>query len=162
MVHDYGLKHISKMTGLTGIESKQVAKAFKKMNIGYDVVDWETIGGELYGHGSRLGGVKHHLRTSYGIELDPYSGMDKYIDIETLKVKSGKRKHRMTITEKGATLWSLRLFYSKRTPKQRMIDNRIRAKKRYQHTNRKGVEKWLRNPNRYDILGVDWKPRRRK
>jgi len=162
MSYDYGSKLISKMTGLTGIESKQIAKAFKQKDIGYDVVDWETVGQDLYGHGSRLGGVKHHLRTSYGIELDPYRGMDKYFDMATLRIKPGKRRHRINITDKGTSLWGLRVFYSKRTPKQRAVDNRIRAKKRFKHTNRKGVEKWLKHPNRYDILGVDWRPKRRR
>lgn len=162
MSYDYGRKFISKMTGLTGVESGLVAKQLKEMNVDYGIIDWETVGGDLYGHGSRLGGIKHHLKTGYGIDIDPYAGMDKYFDMSELRIKPGRRKHRMTVTDRGASLWSLRMFYSKRTPRQRAIDNRIKAKKRFRHTNRAGIELWLKNPNRYDILGVDWKPKRRK
>jgi len=70
MKYDYGLKKIAKHTGLTGIEAKNIAAAFRTKALDIETVDWETIGQDLYGHGSRVGGVRHHLHQTYGTSLD--------------------------------------------------------------------------------------------
>jgi len=53
MRYDFGRKFISKKTGLTGVEAKNIANKLAKQNIDYQVIDWETIGSDLYGHGHR-------------------------------------------------------------------------------------------------------------
>ena len=137
MIYYYFLKKISKHTGLTGIEAKNIASAFKKRNIDVEVVDWKTIGGDLYGHGKRVGGVKHHLRHMYGIDLSQPK-TSKY---------EGQREH--------ASLQSLMNIHESRSRKSIRMDLRRKAKGTFKHTNIKGVKKWKKHPNRYDIIGVD-------
>jgi len=67
MSYDYGLKEISKATGLTGIEAKHIATSLKKQNIGFDVVDWKTLGEESRDFGDRTKVVKQKLGQMYGI-----------------------------------------------------------------------------------------------
>lgn len=75
-----GLKRIAKETGLTGAEAKNIFQEFQKRALDVEAIDWETIGQDLYGHGSRTGGVKHHLAMKSGVktrrlELGGGSGM---------------------------------------------------------------------------------------
>jgi len=137
MSYDYGLKKISKYTGLTGIEAKNIATAFKRKNIDVETVDWETIGGDMYGHGSRVGGVKHHLKNMYGIDLSQ-SNTSKY---------KGQMEH--------ASLQSLMNIHERRGRKSIRMDLKRKAKGTFKHTNAKGVKKWKKHPNRYDIIGID-------
>lgn len=137
MRYDYGLKKVSKHTGLTGIEAKNIVNEFKKRNIDVETVDWETIGSDLYGHGKRVGGVKHHLRHMYGIDLSQ-PNTSRY---------EGQMEH--------ASLQSLMNIHERRGRKSKRMDLRRKAKGTFKHTNIKGVKKWKKNPNRYDIIGVD-------
>lgn len=137
MVYDYGLKKIAHHTGLTGIEAKNIARGLKARDVDYQTVDWQTIGSDLYGHGSRSKGVKHHLRHMYGIELS---------QPKTAKYE-GQRSH--------ASLNELNMFFSRRSKRSKRMDLNINAKKRFKHTNVKGVKKWKKRPNQYDIIGVD-------
>ena len=57
MPYDYGRKHIAKMTGLKGVEAGHIAKQLDKQGLDYQSFDWQTIGGDLYGHGKRTKGV---------------------------------------------------------------------------------------------------------
>ena len=135
--YDYGRKKISKHTGLTGIEAKNIAQAFKSKNIDIEAVDWETIGGDLYGHGSRVGGVKHHLREMYGIDLST----------PTPSKFEGQREH--------ASLGSLMQIHENRSRASIRMDLKRSAKGTFEHTDIAGVKKWKKNPNRFDIIGVD-------
>ena len=49
----YGIKVIASKTGLTGAEARNIANKLRDQGIDYQVIDWETIGGDLYGHGKR-------------------------------------------------------------------------------------------------------------
>lgn len=137
MAYDYGVKKISKHTGLTGIESKNIASAFKAKNLDVETVDWKTIGSDLYGHGHRVGGVKHHLREMYGIDLTMPS--QTKFDIQ--------REH--------ASLNELNNIFERRSKRSKRIDLRIAAKETFKHTNDRGVKLWKKHPNRFDIIGVD-------
>ena len=139
MNYDYGRKYISKKTGLTGIESMNIARSLSKKQIDFQTVDWETIGQDMYGHGKRTGGVKHHLKEMYGISLDdPITQLPKY--------KQQAREYDMM---------ELRTIFDSRSKRSKMIDLHINAKRTFKHTNKKGVEKWRKNPNQYDIIGID-------
>jgi len=143
MNYDYGIKYISKHTGLTGIEASNIVKDLRKQDLDYDLFDWETIGADLYGHGKRSKGVKSKLKSMYGISLGiPVSNIKteikKYSDIEVSDVMS-----------------NLMEIHSRRKPHARMIDLNLRAKKTFKPTNKIGVELWKKNPNRYDIIGID-------
>jgi len=137
MSYDYGAKIISKHTGLTGIESKNIAKALKRKNIDYQNVDWETIGGDMYGHGSRTGGVKHHLSKMYGIDL-----------MKNIPGKYEAQREHMSLSD-------LMRISENRSRKSIRMDLNRKAKGTFKHTNKKGVKKWKKHPNRYDIIGID-------
>ena len=137
MSYDYGLKKISKFTGLTGIEAKNIATAFKTKNLDVETVDWETIGGDLYGHGSRAGGVKHHLSKMYGIDLSTP---------QTSK-HEGQMEH--------ASLSSLMSIHERRSRASKRMDLKRSAKGTFKHTDEKGVKIWKKYPNRFDIIGID-------
>ena len=137
MSYDYGLKKISKHTGLTGIEAKNIASAFKTKNIDVETVDWETIGGDLYGHGSRTGGVKHHLSEMYGIDL------------------STPQTSKYEWQQEHASLGELMQISENRSRASIRMDLRRQAKGTFKHTDKKGVKLWKKYPNRYDIIGID-------
>ena len=137
MVYDFGLRKISELTHVTGIEAKNISKALKKKGIDYQKIDWETIGSDLYGHGSRSGGVKHHLRHMYGID----------ISTPQTRKHEGQREH--------ASLNSLVGIFERRSRLSKKRDLQINARRTFKHTNIAGVKLWKKNPNRYDIEGVD-------
>lgn len=137
MPYDYGLKKIAKHTGLTGVEAKNIAQAFKSKALDIEVVDWETIGGDLYGHGSRTKGVKHHLKEMYGISLD---------QPETAKYEQ-QAEH--------ASLGELMNIFERRSKRSKQLDLSINAKQIFKHTDVEGVKLWKKDPNRYDIEGID-------
>lgn len=143
MVYDYGLKFISKKTGLTGLESKNIAHKLAKQNIDYQTVDWESIGQDLYGHGHRTAGVKHHLKNMYGITLE----------------NKGEAHREYKIKEKLHSLDNLMDIFQRRSPASIKMDLSINARKQFRHNNQKGVKLWKKNPNMYDIIGVDDIPR---
>ena len=137
MPYDYGLKKIAKHTGLTGVEAKNIAQAFKAKALDIEVVDWETIGGDLYGHGSRTKGVKHHLSEMYGISLD---------QPEVARHES-QAEH--------ACLNELMNIFERRSKRSKQLDLSINAKQIFKHTDVEGVKLWKKDPNRYDIKGID-------
>ena len=122
MGYDYGIKHISKHTGLTGIESSNIIKNLQKQDLDYDLFDWKTIGEDLYGHGKRSKGVKSKLKSMYGVSLGiPVSNVgseiQKYSDIEVRDVMS-----------------NLMEIHERRSPHARMMDLSLRAKKTFKPT----------------------------
>ena len=139
MRYDFGRKFISKKTGLTGIEAKNIANKLAKQNIDYQVIDWETIGSNLYGHGHRTGGVKHHLKNMYGITLE----------------NKGEYEKEFRIKQKHNSLDELMSFFDRRTKKQKMMDLSINAKKVFKPTNQRGIKLWKKSPNQYDVEGID-------
>ena len=137
MKYDYGRKHIAKHTGLTGVEAGNIARSLKKRGIDFMTVDWETIGGDMYGHGKRSGGVKHHLKNMYGISVDAPE-VDRY-------------------ESQGETqsIQSLVNIFEQRSRRSKRMDLRIAAKNTFKHTDIEGVKLWKKYPNQYDIIGVD-------
>jgi len=137
MGYDYGRKYISKKAGLTGIEAKNIAMALKKKGIDFQVIDWKTIGSDLYGHGKRTGGVKHHLKTMYGISLD-MPEIERY-------------KHQGL----NQSIGELINIFERRSKKSKQMDLHIAAKNTFSPVDVTGVKLWKKNPNLYDIIGVD-------
>jgi len=142
MKYDYGLKHISKMTGLTGVEAKNIAQQLKHKGIDYQVFDWKTIGEDLYGYGKRSSAVKQKLSSMYGISLETHSNIkderDKYNDMEI-----------------AGLMPALIRRNDRRRKIARRTDYSKGAKNTFKPTNKAGVAKWMKHPNRYDIIGVD-------
>jgi hypothetical protein len=126
------LRYISKHTGLTGIESKNLYHKMEKKNIDFQTIDWETVGQDMYGHGHRTKGAKNVIRGMYGISFDEHEDQSQ----EYLEREVHQRQ-------------------SRRTPRSLHIDNLVNAKHVFKITNPKGVAKWLKNPNRFDIKGID-------
>ena len=143
MGYDYGVKHISKYTGMSGIEASNIVKGLQKKGIAFDVFDWKTIGEDLYGYGKKTKAVKSKLKEMYGVSLDiPVSNLgseiEKYSDIEVSNV-----------------MVDLMEIHERRSPHAKMMDLSFRAKKTFKPPNKEGVELWKKNPNRYDIIGID-------
>ena len=139
MGYDYGRKFISKKTGLTGIESMNIAKQLNKQNIDFQSIDWETIGHDLYGHGKRTGGVKHHLKQMYAITLD---------EPEDLVSEYQGRANDLRIE-------GLMNIFESRSRRSKLMDLRIKAKHRFRPSDERGVKLWKKYPNQFDIIGVD-------
>jgi len=49
----------------------------------------------------------------------------------------------------------LKSFHMKRSPRARAIDASLPANKTFSPHSKKGVTKWLRSPNRFDLYGID-------
>jgi len=139
----WDIKYISKKTGLTGLEAKNIASKLKKKNIDVYSIDWETIGQDLYGHGRKTAGVKKKLKSMYGISLGVNESgighqMNKYASMSRDKVLQ-------RVSQRN----------DQRTMKALIIDKNMKAKHTFSISNERGVEKWLKNPNRYDLKGID-------
>lgn len=137
MADAYGIKYISKKAGLTGIEAKNISKSLRGKGIDYQTIDWETIGGDLYGHGKRTGGVKHHLKNMYGINL-ALPETEKHIN--------------QGVNQSVGELINL---FEGRSKRSRQMDLRRDAKGTFSPSDITGVKLWKKNPNLYDIIGVD-------
>lgn len=126
-------KEISKYTGLTGVEAGHIARQLEKQGQDYQAFDWKTIGENMYGHGHRTGGVKSIVHQAYGVNIGDFDmpGAGVFLERE-VHARQGRR-----------------------SPRALEMDNRINARKRFKITNEKGVRKWLKRPNMYDIEGVD-------
>ena len=143
MSYDYGLKKISKYTGLTGIESKNIANAFKTKNLDVESVDWKTIGEDIYGYGKRSSSVKKKLASMYGIDLGvPQSSMGHEIK------KHSDMQHHSSMSE-------LMGIFESRSRLSKRMDLKIAAKGTFAPSDREGVKLWKKYPNQYDIIGID-------
>jgi len=140
---NWDIKYISKKTGLTGVEAKNIASKLKKKNIDVYSIDWETIGQDLYGHGRKTVGVKKKLESMYGIGLGVNESgighmMDKYNSMSRDRIL--ERIHQRN---------------DGRTRRALMIDMSKNAKHVFSVDDERGVKKWMKNPNRYDLEGID-------
>jgi hypothetical protein len=151
MVYDFGRKEISKMTGLTGVESKNIARQLSKQGFDYQSFDWKTIGEDLYGYGKRTGGVKKKLETMYGVSIGR-TGKAISHDIGRAKVAKQRFKREQS---RDAVLRECQRIFNRRSKKQKAMDLKIDAKHIFDPGEVKGVKKWKKNPNMYDIWGVD-------
>ena len=143
MSYDYGRKYISKHTGLTGVESKNIARQLETQGLDFQSFDWKTIGEDLYGHGKRVGGVKSKLKGMYGITLD--AGVR---DISSDMAQASS-------VQTGYAMNDIMRIHESRSPHSKMMDYSKRARKTFKPSNKRGVELWKKHPNRFDIIGVD-------
>ena len=126
-------KYISKMTGLTGIESGHIHKQLEKSGQDYQAFDWKSMGENLYGHGHRTGGIKGMLKENYGVSIGEQEDRSS---TDFLEMEIHNRQNR-------------------RTPAALKMDNSINARHTFKMSNEKGVKKWLKRPNMFDIFGID-------
>jgi len=132
-----GRKRIARETGLTGVEAENILRAMEAQSLDVEAVDWEAIGQDLYGHGSRTGGVKHHLAEMYGINL---------VTPETAKHLA---------QQEDVSIGDLIRIFERRTKASKKMDLQKSAKGTFPHTDARGVKLWKKHPNEYDIIGVD-------
>jgi len=153
--YDYGVKRISHETGLSGVQSKHIAMGLKKQNIGFDVVDWKTIGEETKDFGDRHTTVWNKLGSMYGISKpETQTGIRNRIQ----RFESMQEEMPTDVRESGLQLEMCHAVHSARTRRSIAMDDRRVAINRFKTTNLPGVKKWMKNPNRYDIIGVDCFP----
>lgn len=141
--YDYGQKFISNMTGLTGVESKHIATQLKRKGLDYTVFDWKTIGEDTRDFGKRSSSVKKKLGSMYGVSID-----DPLRNV-------GHERSRYSDMEVASLMPSLMELHERRSKRSKIMDYSKGAKHTYKPTNKKGVKKWRKNPNRYDIIGID-------
>ena len=153
MSYDYGRKYIAKKTGLKGVEAGHIARQLEKQGLDYQSFDWETIGGDLYGHGKRKKGVEHHLKNMYGVSLSPLGNVKKVRVMEDEAKDLEEDFNRGLSREKN--LSECQTIFNRRSPRSKFIDLRIDAKETFDPGDAKGVKKWKKYPNQYDIWGVD-------
>ena len=159
MNYDYGIKHISKMTGLSGVQAKHVMKGLRKQNIGFDVIDWKTLGGDAKDFGSRSEAVWDKLGNMYGISKpQTQSGIKHNIQ----RYRGMAEKIPTHVMTSGLQNEMCQARHLARTPRAIQMDDRKKAKKRFKVTNQKGVKKWMKHPNMYDIIGIDYFPKQKR
>lgn len=154
--YDYGAKTISKATGLSGVQAKHIAKGLKKQNIGFDVVDWKTLGGDARDFGDRSKAVWDKLENMYGISKpQTHSGIKHKIQ----KYGNMQEEIPVSVRLEGLQEEMCQARHLSRSKNAIAVDDRKKAKKRFKVTNIKGVKKWMKNPNKFDIIGIDYFPR---
>jgi len=157
--YDYGIKKISKATGLSGVQAKHIAMGLKKKNIGFDVIDWKTLGGDAGDFGDRSKAVWNKLGNMYGISKpQTQSGIKHKIQ----RYGSMQEEIPTSVLTEGLQAEMCQARHSSRSKKAIAMDDKKRAKRRFKVTNLKGVQKWMKNPNRYDIIGIDYFPKTRR
>lgn len=126
-------REIAKHTGLTGVEAGHIERQLVKQGIDYQTMDWKTIGENMYGHGHRTGGLKKVVSGMYNINIGESDerGSGEYLEME------------------------VHTRQSRRKPAAIKMDEHINAKHQFKMSNEKGVRRWLKKPNMYDIIGVD-------
>jgi len=149
-----GMKRIARATGLSGVEAENIAKALAKKNIGYDVVDWKTLGEDSKDFGSRTDTVWNKLGSMYGISR-PMSQQQMRHEEE----KAGQYHQEENIRKQRK--WDDFQFeilfdhHSKRSPRSQAMDENIQARKICKINDLKCVQKWMKHPELYDIEGID-------
>lgn len=126
-------KSIARQTGLTGVEAGHIARQLENQGQDYQAFDWKTIGENMYGHGHRTSGVKSIVKSMYGVSIGESDERDsgEFLEMEVHSVQN------------------------RRTPTALKMDNSIDARHTFKMSNEKGVRKWIKRPNMYDIVGVD-------
>jgi hypothetical protein len=125
-------KEISHHTGLTGVEAGHLVHKMEKQGIDYQSFDWKTMGENMYGHGHRTGGLNKVMKGMYSMNLEEnISDEHEFLEKQVLHVQSH------------------------RSPLSLNMDNHINAKHVFKMSNHKGVKKWLKAPNMFDIVGID-------
>ena len=157
MSYDYGLREIARHTGVTGVEAKNIARALHNQNIGYDVIDWKTLGEDSRDFGNRSGAVWNKLSSMYGVS--------KPSTIAGIKQDIGRfeeSKMERPFDAIGFQYDLCNSIHLKRSRKAILLDDNIRADNVFKITDLVGVQKWMKAPNRFDILGVDYFPKKYK
>lgn len=126
-------KDIARSCGLTGVEAGHIVKRLQKKGIDEQTIDWRTIGQDMYGKAHSVGNVEKQIHSMYNLDIGNMSDQDSSYFLQQ----------------------EVHLRQSRRSPAQQSMDNRINARHRFKITNEKGVRKWLKHPNKYDILDVD-------
>jgi hypothetical protein len=86
-------------------------------------------------------------------------GIGKTMGSTEYKSHIGKYQEREEIplfTQKEMQLEMCLDRHLRRSPKSIMLDDRLIAKTRFKPTFLKGIQLWMKNPNRYDVIGVDY------
>jgi len=137
MSYDYGIKQIAKLTKISGVEAKNIAKTLEAKGLDFQTFDWKTIGEDLYGHGNRTAGIKGKIQEMYGINIAKP-------DIKEFDVM-----------EHQSTMADLMAIHNRRSKKSIIMDLAKDAKQKFKPNDAAGVKKWKKHPNRYDIIGID-------
>jgi len=143
---------LSKRLGISGIEARHIENAFNKSNIDIEVVDWKTVGEEAGDFGDSYGTIWDKLGKEYGISK-PITNQKLNQDIH--KYDNKRRQQRPAHTEGLQEELCLDRHLS-RSRQARVVDEHTAAENIYKASNLEGVKKWMKNPNRYDIHGIDY------
>jgi len=149
MSYDYGIKEISKWTGLTGVQSKHVVRELGKRGIAYDLIDWKAVGESARDYGDRYSATFNKIQEMYGIQRKPR---------EYKRLPSRSPLPQLT----GIQMEMCNIRQAKRSFKAQLVDQHKPARRTFNITNKKGVKLWMKNPNRFDIRGIDTPFKRRR
>ena len=128
---DEVIQYISKHTRITGVEAKNMHRELQRSGIDPQALDWRTLGEDS---SIRTGGsVKKQIHNMYGVNLNRYEDKEESMFLgQQISDRQGRR-----------------------SPTQLRMDNNRNARHCFKQTNSKGVQKWLKKPNRYDLKDVD-------
>ena len=145
--------YISKKAGISGIQSKHIVSQLEKQNIDPAVIDWHTLGNESQDFGDRYNTIWRKLGMEYGVSKPQTSSS---ISLKEKRYESQREKNPDMEAFGNDFQFSLCMERHKsRTKKAIKMDNEIAAKHTYHISDKKGVKKWMKHPNMYDIIGID-------
>jgi len=157
---------LAKRLGISGVKGQHIEKAFHDMNLDPEVVDWKTLGEEAADYGDNYGAIWDKLENEYGISK-PQTWGQMNMDIDRYEEQDSDEAREHQLGRRNSNMCFDRHFA--RSPRARAIDESLPAKKVFEPTNQEGVDKWMKEPNRFDIHGIDFfgkkktkKPRKKK
>lgn len=138
MPYDYGRKEISKGVGLTGVESKNIARKLKESDIDPQAIDWEGAISDASDYGDRYGATVQKLKDYYGVDIGKEQSFSEHKKLENDRLMN-----------------ELMRIFESRSRASKLMDLNIDAKSQFKPSNKPGVKLWKKYPNEYDIIGID-------
>ena len=113
--------------------------------------------------------VADYFRNRYGIAYDVHD-WEHLVDNRLTYRENVRNLERKLLLRKDPelrdfyerTIYEAEQYFQATNPRGWAQDEKIRAKKTFKRGDLRGYELWLRNPNRYDIEGIDAPPRKVK
>ena len=144
--------NLAKKLGISGVEAKHIRDAFNQENLDIQSVDWKTVGEDSADFGDRYNTVWDKLGSMYGISK-PQTHSELKHEIRKYEDRKPERNPNIGIDIQQEMIHQV---HFSRTPRARIVDESLPAEQVFKASNLEGVQKWMKNPNRYDIHGVDF------
>lgn len=146
-------KYISKYAGISGVKAGHIVKQIESQGLDPASFDWLTIGSESKDYGDQYSTIWKKLGAEYGVtKPDTIQSIDFS---EKSYLRSLERDDDEIALGNDLQFEICMNRHKRRTRNARAIDERIHAKNTFQMNDTKGVQLWMKQPNMYDIIGID-------